>query len=191
MNSAIFRQDPIIQLELFQNKQLRNNLLIPIMGIGLLGMIVISGLANYYFEVGMTSLSIGVLLLVAVFLLLLSQYPTYFYTDSLTLVIAFGEFQLMEKNRILWRKKIEQLNFQHKESSPMEIPIILIKSTSLSPIAIGYGRPKNKHSKRNIDYLIFSKLDWNILKKYTESDLRTKLSNDNPSTSKYSKRNST
>jgi hypothetical protein len=95
----------------------------------------------------------------------------------LTLVIAFGEFRLMQKNQILWCEKIKYLTFEYNEGSPNEIPTITIKSTSFPCLHIGYGRPKGNHSKENTDYLIFSKLDWNILKKHIQPIQTVKFQN--------------
>jgi hypothetical protein len=169
MNSTIFHQDQIIQLELLRYEQLTNQLLIGIISIVFLIIVGISGFAYYYFDVDIMIVIVGFLLLMASSLFVLSQYQTYFYTDSLTLVIAFGEFQLMNKTTILWQEKIEQLVFQYNEGAPNEIPIIMVKGTSFSLIHIGYGRPKSNHSNTKIDYLVFSKLDWNILKKYAQT----------------------
>ena len=174
--TAAVPQDKIIQIGLSEYK----HSITPkwLFGLGLLLLVTLGSIAYWYFRINLLLLLLGCVLLSIVFSFLCYQsaYNTSAYDT--TLVIAFGEFQLMKNKQILWSEKIDHLDIHYYKYSNYQIPIVVIKGATFSKISIGYGRPKIIKQKQELDYLIFSKLNWKILLQYTQIAIITAFKND-------------
>lgn len=168
MKTNVFNQDKIIQIELLEYRQLSIKSYLLIISISILIFAIIGGIINWYFKIDMLYILLGIILMTLTIFFIISQSTYYVSTNDVTLIVAFGEFQLMKNKQILWCEKIDDLEFDYNEFSNYQIPILIIKSLNFSTLTIGYGRPKPITTNTQINYLVFSKLDWKILKHYTK-----------------------
>ena len=166
MEATIQQEKSIIQIELFKYQFFSTKELMRIIGIGLLIVLAVNVTLYYFFNVRNILVYLDLLVVITTLLIIISPYNYLFPDVDIILIIAFGEFQLMKNKNIIWSKKIEELEFIKSDKTSSQIPIVTIKSKSFKTISIGYGRPKTSKSKEKIDYLIFSKLDWEILNHY-------------------------
>lgn len=168
MEADILKQEKILQIKLVQYEQLTTKKLVRRIEIGLFVLLLIGAITYYYFNIDSTMILLNLSLLTLVFSFILFPLTDYSLTNNITLIIAFGEFQLMKNEKITQFENISYLDFKHRESASSKIPILTIKGPTFSEISIGYGNPKNSDIEQPIDYLIHSKLDWEILMDFTK-----------------------
>lgn len=159
MEKVLLNQEEIIQIKLFENEVLTTTKFIRFSGISL-GIALLVSIATYYFlNIQHPLIHLSLLTITLSIIIAKSLLNDLFPKSDMILIIAFGEFQLMKNNQILYCEKIENLGFE------LENSLLVIKGLYTSNMLIGLAasHQESSISSKKIDYVIYSKSDWQIL----------------------------
>lgn len=130
--------------------------------------VVLIGIGILYFIVKVTAIVFSILIvcLVLLFIFIYEYYDHLFPSSQETLIIAYGEIHLLDKDSVKWCKPIKACQFEQVVFQNTQMPIIKIVDNQQFNMTVQYTPIdffKQTFDTSSEHYIIYSKTNWNTL----------------------------